>query len=359
MRIAIIGSHGIYASYGGWDQLVNNLVEKASSNVSYLVFNPKETPVDLDELPANVKVISLPLSAAGYQGLLFDFLSIAIAFFYCRTQLLLGIQGIPASVMLKILSFNSLKIAVNIGGVEWERPQFSLFARWYLKFCFLLSKRFADKVIIDNEHYLQYFDEKLHRSNQLKVIAYGGFIDQSIMSSEGELNRKYPFINSDYFLSVSRSIEDNKLFEICDYFRERTDVPLVLISNFSNSEYGRRVLQEFSSVASIYLIDGLYVKPELDFVRRNCKAYIHSHTLCGSAPSLIEMIVSGMPIFSIDVPQNRFTLGGYGFMFTKFSDLDEVILLESLDQFRPEPDYAKSFEWQSIVSEYEGCFDVA
>ena len=27
-RVAIIGSHGLYANYGGWDQLVNNLAEK-------------------------------------------------------------------------------------------------------------------------------------------------------------------------------------------------------------------------------------------------------------------------------------------------------------------------------------------
>ena len=66
MRIAIIGSHGLYASYGGWDQLVNNLVEKASLDTNYVVFNPKETPFDSKKLPSNVKVIKLPLSAAGY-----------------------------------------------------------------------------------------------------------------------------------------------------------------------------------------------------------------------------------------------------------------------------------------------------
>ena len=27
-KVAIIGSHGLYANYGGWDQLVKNLAEK-------------------------------------------------------------------------------------------------------------------------------------------------------------------------------------------------------------------------------------------------------------------------------------------------------------------------------------------
>jgi hypothetical protein len=359
MQIAIIGSHGLYASYGGWDQLVNNLVEKASLNNSYLVFNPKETPFDPSKTPANVKVIKLPLSAAGYQGLIFDFISIFIAIFYCRNQLLLGIQGIPASVVLKILSFNRLKVAVNIGGVEWERPQFSRFARWYLKLCFALSKRFADKVVIDNEHYLQYFDKEFRNSKQLQVIAYGGFIDKTIQSSDDSLDEKYPFIDSEYFLSVSRSIEDNNLFEICDFFKKRPAATLTLISNFSNSDYGLSILREFSSVTNIYLIDGLYIKPELDFLRRNCKAYIHTHTLCGSAPSLIEMIVTGKPILSIDVPQNRFTLGGHGFLFSKFSDLDKLISLKDLSHFQPDQNYSKSFEWESVVRKYEACFNDA
>lgn len=356
MRIAIIGSHGLYASYGGWDQLVNNLVEKASSNLSYVVFNPKETPVDPSTLPSNVKVIRLPLSAAGYQGLLFDFISVCIAFLCCRRQLLLGVQGVPASAVLKVLSFNRLKFAVNIGGVEWERPQFSRLARWYLKSCFYLSKKFADKVIIDNEHYLKYFEESYRTTSQLQVIAYGGVIDESIKSPNDELASKYPFIGGEYFLSVSRSIEDNKLFEICEFFKERPSLILCLISNLSNSDYGLDILHTFASASNIHLIDGLYIKPELDFIRRNCRAYIHTHTLCGSAPSLIEMIVTQKPIFSIDVPQNRFTLKGRAFFFGEFRELDNVILQKNLDQFRPDFNHSKSFKWESVVAKYEACF---
>ena len=29
-KVAIIGSHGLYANYGGWDQLVKNLAERKS-----------------------------------------------------------------------------------------------------------------------------------------------------------------------------------------------------------------------------------------------------------------------------------------------------------------------------------------
>jgi hypothetical protein len=35
-KVAIIGSHGLYAKYGGWDQLVYNLAENKSENIEYL-----------------------------------------------------------------------------------------------------------------------------------------------------------------------------------------------------------------------------------------------------------------------------------------------------------------------------------
>ena len=33
IKVAVIGSHGLYANYGGGDQLVNNLAEKNNGNL--------------------------------------------------------------------------------------------------------------------------------------------------------------------------------------------------------------------------------------------------------------------------------------------------------------------------------------
>ena len=97
--------------------------------------------------------------------------------------------------------------------------------------------------------------------------------------------------------------------------------------------------------------------PELDFIRRNCKAYIHTHTLCGSAPSLIEMIVAQKPIFSIDIPQNRFTLKNNGFFFKNFTDLDSVLFRKDLNSYIPTQECANMYAWHEIIRKYEDCFN--
>ena len=44
-KAAIIGFRGLYASYGGWDQLVNNLAENKSEDIEYLIYNSRDTPI--------------------------------------------------------------------------------------------------------------------------------------------------------------------------------------------------------------------------------------------------------------------------------------------------------------------------
>ena len=158
------------------------------------------------------------------------------------------------------------------------------------------------------------------------------------------------------FLSVSRSIEDNQLNEICNTFM-KSDKNLVLISNFSNSQYGKKVMNKYANVNNITLIDGLYIKSELDLVRRNCKCYIHTHTTCGTAPSLVEMIICRKPILSFDVQQNRNTLENNGGYFNNFSELDSILKsTNNYSKYIVENTVLKKYEWSNVINSYENLF---
>ena len=349
-KIAIIGSHGLYASYGGWDQLVNNLAENKSDKIEYIIYNSSCTKFVKDP-PEGVSVKKLIFKADGWQGFLFDFYSITLSYFNTDALLLLGAQGMPIIPFLGL--FKNQKVIINIGGVEWERPKYNKLIKKYFKYCFKLCLNKSRTIIIDNEHYKTFIPNKSNSSSL--VIPYGGTIDDSL-EFNSYLIKKYPFLTKDYFLSVSRSLEDNKLDELCNIFKD-SDKKLVLISNFSKSEYGKNVVNKYSNISNIYMIDGLYHKPELDLVRRKCLAYIHTHTLCGTAPSLVEMIVSGRPILSIDIPQNRYTLKDKGYFFKNFEDLRSHLKLNnSMEYYIPNKELITSYSWINIVKKYESIY---
>lgn len=349
-KVAIIGSHGLYANYGGWDQLVRNLAEKKSENIEYLIFNSADTK-KVTKCPHNVKVKRLKFKASGFQGLLFDFWSILLCYFKVDALLLLGTQGIPLIGFFRI--FKKKNIVSNVGGIEWERPKFGYFSKKYLVFCFKLSFKYSSTVILDNKHY-ESFVPKKSKAN-IKVIPYGGEIDISL-EINNDMIEKYPFLKEEYFLSISRALEDNMLDELCNSFKKSTK-KLVLISNFSSSKYGEMVYDKYKDHKKIILINGLYNKPELDLVRKNCKAYIHTHTLCGTAPSLVEMIISQRPIISVDIPQNRFTLDNQGFFYKSYNELEKFLLQDSdFIQFVPKKELIDKYDWKQIVNLYEELY---
>jgi hypothetical protein len=350
--VAIIGSHGLFANYGGWDQLVNNLCLKKNNDINYIVFNSRDTQVPKTKIDG-IRVIKLPLKANGIEGLFFDFLSIFICYFYVDVLLLLGAQGIPLVNFLQIVKRRV--IVVNPGGVEWERPKFSYLTKLYLKYIFKKSSLKSDNFILDNEYYLRFLPSTVNL-NSIKVIPYGGFISNQL--NYNDFLVKYKFLNKKYFLSVSRALKDNLLEELCDSF-SNSDLTLVLISNFNSSNYGRQVKEKYKSFSNIILIDGLYIKDELDLVRRHCSAYVHTHTLCGTAPSLVEMVVCGSPILYIDVPQNNFTMKGEGFAFDNFNDLVTLLSNNDIDlnAYRSSSSLKQFYTWENIVSMYENSYN--
>jgi hypothetical protein len=350
-RVAIIGSHGLYASYGGWDQLVNNLAELKSESIEYLIFNSIETTIP-QMIPQGVEVKRILIPASGFLGLFYDFWSVIRSAWKVDTVLLLGVQGIPLLVFIKI--FRDIKIISNVGGIEWERPKFGYFSRLYLRLCFHLASKFSQSLILDNQHYISFTNKVVDAD--IHVIPYGGAIDHTLNISS-DLIKKHPFLESNYFLSISRALEDNMMYELCSSFRN-TDKILVLISNFSSSRYGMRVYETFENDDNIFLINGLYVKPELDLIRRSCVAYIHTHTLCGTAPSLVEMIVSGRPILSVDIPQNRFTLQNQSMYYSDFGVLRSVVEnTQDFMLFKPSEELAQSYNWKHIVERYENLYN--
>ncbi len=351
-KVAIIGSHGLYANYGGWDQLVKNLAEKKSnSELHYLVFNSKEAPQDIPNLPKGVVIKHINLKASGFEGLFYDFWTILICYFKVDTILLLGVQGIPLITFLKF--FKKTTIISNVGGLEWERPKFSYWAKLYLKFCFHLSFILSKNVILDNEYYLNF--APISRKYKSVIIPYGGEIDTTLDITNA-LSEKYPFLEKEYYLSVSRALEDNFIDKICETFVQ-TNATLVLISNFTSSAYGKEVFEKYSNISNIILINGLYQKKELDLVRRKCKAYIHTHTLCGTAPSLVEMIISRRPIISVDVPQNRFTLDNAGLFFKSYDELKQILESDlDLSKVLPKQELIAKYDWQIIVNSYQDLY---
>lgn len=323
IRLALIGTNGIPALYGGGETFFENLTRGLSSEYDITVYCSKTQPRDkVGDKYLGAKLKYWNLKANGWQSIIYDAKSILHAAKHSDILYLFGPAGTFVIYFLRLFGLKK-KVIMNCGGLnEWEREKFSPLAKWYLKKSFKIVK---GKIVyvVDNNLYAKNLDETFGIKDAV-VIRYGG--DNAIrVEPDNELLEKYPFLNEKYYVSVSRAQVDNNLHVVLEAFAKMPEKKLVLVSNFKVSDYGKELCEKYQGYDNIILIPGIYDKREINAVRSNALAYIHSHSRCGTPPSLCEAMNLALPIISYDVEVNHEVTGGNALFFSSSEELQKVV----------------------------------
>lgn len=359
-RLALIGTNGIPASYGGAETLYENLVRELADYYDITVYCSKnQDRGKVGDTYLGAKLKYYPLSANGWQAIPYDIISILHA---ARHSDVLYIFGATAVFVISILRFFGFKkkVFLNNGGLnEWEREKDPPLVRRYSKWNRCVTKGKIEHVV-DNELYVKSLKDTFGIEN-VTVIRYGG--DNAVyIPSDDALLSKYPFLNERYYVSVSRAQVDNNLHIVLEAFATMPDKKLVLVSNFKVSQYGKDLYCKYSTgYPNIVLIPGIYDKKELDAVRSNAFAYVHSHSRCGTPPSLCEAMNLGLPVISYDAEVNHEVTGGNAFFFSDAESLRQVVQgttddTLSLMASRSLALAKKELTWDHIASQYIQLF---
>jgi glycosyltransferase involved in cell wall biosynthesis len=316
--ISIIGIVGVPARYGGFETLVENLLDTKGEFVVYCSSGSYENKI---ETYKSAKLVYLPLSANGISSIFYD--SLAIIHSLVRGYNVLLLLGVSAGILIPLVRlFSGRRIVINVDGIEWKRAKWNRLAKWYLKFSERLAVRYSHNVIADNQAIADYILSEYGVVSN--VIAYGG---DHVLNSTNE-NKNIP-LSSGYAFSVCRIEPENNIHIILEAFRI-TGLSLKFMGNWSASEYGRNLKLNYSSVNNIELIDPSYDINKLYQYRKYCRFYIHGHSAGGTNPSLVEAMFFSKAVFAFDCVYNRYTMDQNG---CYFSDLSSLIgLLSAIDQ---------------------------
>jgi glycosyltransferase involved in cell wall biosynthesis len=294
MTVSIIGTVGVPACYGGFESLVENLLDKGEGDNYITVYcSSKSYEKKMDSYKnANLKYI--PLNANGAQSIPYDIWSLFHAI-YKRTDviLLLGVSGAIALPFIRL--FSDARIITNIDGLEWKRNKWGDSVKSFLKFSEKIAVKYSDIVIADNKAIADYV--KSEYGVDSKVIAYGG--DHAVIKSIG-------LSDEGYALALCRIEPENNVQLILEAFSQLAK-PLKFIGNWSASEFGRNMKAEFSGFSNITLLDPIYDLSELFRIREGCSFYVHGHSAGGTNPSLVEMMHFKKSILAFDCDYNRAT----------------------------------------------------
>ena len=304
-NIAIIGTVGVPANYGGFETLVENIIgENCPENIHYTIFcSSKNYKEQLKEYKGTT-LKYIPLNANGSQSIFYDIWSLIKCGNKYDVILILGVSGCIFLPIYRL--FCSKKIIINIDGLEHKRGKWGKWAKRFLKFSEIMAIKYADTIITDNKGIQDYVKEEYGKDS--KMIAYGGdhVLRTISKDKENEILSLYQITPNEYSFSVCRIEPENNVHLTLEAF-EQTKNKLLFVGNWNKSEYGRKLFEKYKESNYVKLLSPIYDLDTLNIFRSNCTFYIHGHSAGGTNPSLVEAMFFGKPILAFDVIYNRET----------------------------------------------------
>ncbi|MBO6515844.1 MAG: DUF1972 domain-containing protein [Bacteroidia bacterium] len=356
-NIAIIGTVGLPAKYGGFETLANHLVSNLREMYSFTVYCTKKRYKKSERLNTyeGAKLKYVNLRANGIQSILYDAYSILHALLYADILLILGVAGVWVLPFVRL--FTNKKIIVSIDGIEWKREKWSLPAQLYLRWAEKIAVYYSHIDISDNESIQNYTG--LRYGTLSRVIEYGGDHVKPVAIEQKD-RKTHTFIDQRYAFTVCRIEPENNIEMILEAFSGQNLMNLVVVGNWNNSLYGKRLRKKYTK-SRLILLDGIYDQRELDVLRSNACLYVHGHSAGGTNPSLVEAMSLGLPIIAFDVSYNRVTTERQALYFKTSTDL--VSLIESNSEQRllevgikMRTIAKRRYNWARISKQYHNLF---
>lgn len=305
LKLAVIGTTGLPAKYGGFETLAHHLVDHLNQDHEITVYCSSKYFADKNKRLKKfngANLFYLPFNANGYQSIIYDIVSIIHALRYANALLILGVSGTILLPIIKI--FSSKPMIVNIDGQEWKRPKWNWITRKFLKLCERIAVRYANTIITDNRAIQDYVSQEYNTKSVL--IEYGADHVSKQKITDMDM-AKYPFLAAPYAFNVCRIEPENNIHLILEAFVKQPFWNLVIVGLWNHGTYGMALKAKYSIYSNIHLLDPIYNQDELNVLRSNTDLYVHGHSAGGTNPSLVEAMYLGLPIMTFDVSYNRET----------------------------------------------------
>ncbi|MEW0223144.1 DUF1972 domain-containing protein [Escherichia coli] len=350
-KVAVVGTVGLPACYGGFESLVDNLIKHNDKDIEYTVFCSSKYYKNKINSYMGAKLIYLPINANGVSSIFYDMLSLTKCIVgKFDVILILGVSGCIFLPLFRLMS--DALIITNIDGMEWRRQKWGKIARKFLKLSESVAVKYSDIVVSDNQVIVDYVKEEY--GVESKNISYGG--DHALCNHID----KEALVEDDYYISICRIEPENNVHLILEAF-SKSEQKIKFIGNWNANDYGIQLKRKYSKYSNIDITDPVYDLDILYSFRCSCKGYVHGHSAGGTNPSLVEAMHFGKTVIAFDCGFNRHTTGNEALYFNNAESLFNVINNENVPS-NGEKMIAiaqKSYTWDIISKQYKHLFTMS
>ncbi len=360
MRIAILGTRGVPARYGGFETLAEELGRRLADRGHEVTVYGRTGIVERDlGWWRGMRLVVLPaVHAKPLETLTHTALSAVHA----------ALEGYDAVLLcnaanapwVRILQLAGIPVALNVDGLERKRRKWGWAGRLWYRFCERLAALAPDAVVTDAEVIRRYY-RRAYRTPST-MIAYGGDLEPP---AGRETLDRLGLEPGGYLLYVSRFEPENNPDRVAAAYRAVPgDLPLVMVGAAPWAPGLARKVAELAD-HRVLLPGAIYGEGYRELLF-NARLYIHATEVGGTHPALVEAMGAGRPVLYHDTPENREVVGeaGLPFRFEGDRSLERVLaeLIEDGDRLAELGRLARQrvearYRWDAVADAYEALLE--
>lgn len=357
MRVAMLGTRGVPARYGGFETCVEEvgrrLVDVGHEVVVYCRPPEGERAADQPDSYLGMELVHLPavrhrvLETLSHTAVSMMHRSIADV----DCAIVFNAGNAP---LIPVLRAHSIPVATHVDGLEWRRSKWRGVGRRYYRTVESLAVRWSDALIADAVGIADYYRTEFAAPTEL--IAYGA----PILTDPGsDRIAELGLEPKGYHLVVARFEPENHVLEIVrGHVASDARLPLVVVGS---SPYGQDYTAEIEAAADdrVRLLGAVWDQEQLDQLYANSLTYVHGHSVGGTNPSLLRALGAGAYVVAYDCIFNHEVLNGDGDYFRTPADVAQLLVAserepqQAVDLGTFAREAVRRYDWDDVARRYE------
>lgn len=359
MRIAILGTRGIPARYGGFESCVEEISTRlASRGHDVTVYCRSEFPNTAPREYEGVHLVQLPKLKNSFAATPFNSWLTTIHASLSGAEVIhyFGCGNVPFVLLSRLLR---KKVVLTVDGIEWRRTSYSLPARLYLRAFAELAMVFPHETVADSKSSVNWYRGRTGMNPT--HIPYGTYVSSQV---DDEIKRKYGLDRKKYVLFAGRLVHEKGVHTLVEAFKHVTgDFTLVVIGDFPGRSNYVDHLKRTADDRTKFL--GYVYGKDFETIRNGASIYVHPSMLDGTSIALLGAMGAGLCILSSDLEENADVAGDTAEYFAKgdVADLTHKLqmLLDSQERTRDLSTRARKrakelHNWDMIADAYESIY---
>jgi glycosyltransferase involved in cell wall biosynthesis len=363
LRIAMMGSRGIPASYSGFETAVEQLsVRLVQRGHQVTVYCRSHHIKWAEPTYQGVRLVKLPtIASKHFDTIAHTFLSMLHG--AVRRYDLVYICGVGNAPLAWMPRFVGQPTVLNVDGADWQRAKWGGFARRYLRFAERAATRMPTLIVSDSRVVERYYLD--HFKAPSVYVPYGSDVPRV---PAGETLRQFGLAPDGYILWVGRLVPENNAHDVvAAYQRVGGPATGLRLCILGDAPYSTDYVTDLKRQAGPGVVfTGYQFGAAYHELGSNARLFAFASGVGGTHPALLEAMAFGNCVVVNDMAANLETVGSAAIPY--HGPDGAAALAEVLQRALANPDEiadyrrraaeraATVYSWDAVTDQYEALF---